>query len=106
MNTATNQGAIRLFPDRRAGQPMTPDALSAPVKEDGVTASVWAAAIRQHVMKMSAPSSLTPSPTTPLRHDCQNRLRGQIRLEPLPRWRPHTLTERPGPTLNPNGRSA
>jgi hypothetical protein len=56
MNTATNHGSRWLFPGRRAGQPMTPEALAALVNDLGIpTAAGRAAAIRQHVLEMPAP---------------------------------------------------
>lgn len=56
MNTATNGDSRWLFPGRRAGQPMHPDALSALVNDLGtptVTSRVYA--IREHVLQMPAP---------------------------------------------------
>lgn len=56
MNTATNHGSRWLFPGRRAGQPMTPNALAALVHDLGIpTTAARAAAIRQHVLEMPAP---------------------------------------------------
>ncbi|WTX00978.1 hypothetical protein OG216_46995 (plasmid) [Streptomycetaceae bacterium NBC_01309] len=56
MNTATNRDSRWLFPGRRAGQPMHPDALSAQVNELGVPAvASRVAAIRQHVRELPAP---------------------------------------------------
>jgi hypothetical protein len=56
LNTATNRGSRWLFPGRRAGQPMHPDALAAEVNTLGIpTVAARAAAIRQHVLEMPAP---------------------------------------------------
>ena len=56
MNTATNRGSRWLFPGRRAGQPMHPDALATLVNALGIpTVAARAAAIRQHVLEMPAP---------------------------------------------------
>lgn len=56
MNTATNRDCRWLFPGRRAGQPMNPDALAALVNGLGIpTTAGRAAAIRQHVLDMPAP---------------------------------------------------
>jgi len=56
MNTATNHASRWLFPGRRAGQPMNPDALAALVNDLGIpTIAGRAAAIRQHVLEMPAP---------------------------------------------------
>lgn len=56
MNTATNRDSRWLFPGRRAGQPMHPDALSALVNDLGIpTIASRVAAIREHVLEMPAP---------------------------------------------------
>jgi hypothetical protein len=56
MNTATNHDSRWLFPGRRAGQPMHPDALSVLVNKLGIpTIASRASAIRQHVLEMPAP---------------------------------------------------
>ena len=56
MNTATNHASRWLFPGRRAGQPMHPDALAALVNDLGIpTTAGRAAAIRQHIREMPAP---------------------------------------------------
>jgi hypothetical protein len=56
MNTATNRHSRWLFPGRRAGQPMQPDALAALVNNIGIpTVAGRASAIRQHVLEMPAP---------------------------------------------------
>ena len=56
MNTATNRNPRWLFPGRRAGQPMHPDALAALVNNLGIpTVAGRASAIRQHVLEMPAP---------------------------------------------------
>ncbi|GGP01101.1 hypothetical protein [Wenjunlia tyrosinilytica] len=56
MNTATNRDSRWLFPGRRAGQPMHPDALSALVNGLGIpTIASRVSAIRQHVLEMPAP---------------------------------------------------
>ena len=56
MNTATNRGSRWLFPGRRAGQPMHPDALATLVNALGIpTVAARAAAIRHHVLEMPAP---------------------------------------------------
>ncbi|MEU0588740.1 hypothetical protein [Streptomyces sp. NPDC006132] len=56
MNTATNRDSRWLFPGRRAGQPMHPDALSALVNDLGIpTIASRVSAIRQHVLEMPAP---------------------------------------------------
>ena len=56
MNTATNPHSRWLFPGRRAGQPMHPDALAALVNNLGIpTVAGRASAIRQHVLEMPAP---------------------------------------------------
>ena len=56
MNTATNRNSPWLFPGRRAGQPMNPDALAALVNDIGIpTIAGRASAIRQHVLEMPAP---------------------------------------------------
>jgi integrase len=56
MNTATNRNSPWLFPGRRAGQPMNPDALAALVNDVGIpTTAGRASAIRQHVLEMPAP---------------------------------------------------
>ena len=56
MNTATNRNSPWLFPGRRAGQPMNPDALAALVNDIGIpTTAGRASAIRQHVLEMPAP---------------------------------------------------
>ena len=56
MNTATNRDSRWLFPGRRAGQPMQPDALAALVNDLGIpTVAGRASAIRQHVLEMPAP---------------------------------------------------
>jgi hypothetical protein len=56
MNTATNRDSRWLFPGRRAGQPMHPEALAALVNSLGVpTIAGRASAIRQHVLEMPAP---------------------------------------------------
>jgi hypothetical protein len=56
MNTATNRHSRWLFPGRRAGQPMHPDALAALVNDIGIPAVAGRAlAIRQHVLEMPAP---------------------------------------------------
>ncbi|ADI12931.1 hypothetical protein SBI_09813 [Streptomyces bingchenggensis BCW-1] len=50
MNTATNGDSRWLFPGRRAGQPMHPDALAALVNSLGIpTVAGRASAIGQHV---------------------------------------------------------
>jgi len=55
-NTATNHDSRWLFPGRRAGQPMTPNALAALVHDLGVpTVAGRTAAIRQLVLEMPAP---------------------------------------------------
>jgi hypothetical protein len=49
MNTATNRDSRWMFPGRRAGQPMHPDALAALVNGLGIpTVAGRASAIRQH----------------------------------------------------------
>jgi len=56
MNTATNRHSPWLFPGRRAGQPVNPGALAAPVNDIGIPAIAGrASAIRQHVLEMPAP---------------------------------------------------
>ncbi|GGX67183.1 hypothetical protein GCM10010324_10550 [Streptomyces hiroshimensis] len=56
MRTATNPGSRWLFPGRRAGQPMHPEALSALIKVLGIpTIAGRGAAIRQHVLEVPAP---------------------------------------------------
>lgn len=56
MNTATNHASRWLFPGRRAGQPMHPDALAALINGIGIpTIAGRTAAIRQHVLEMPAP---------------------------------------------------
>jgi hypothetical protein len=56
MNTATNRGSRWLFPGRRAGQPMHPEALSATVRHLGIpNAAARTAALRQLVLEMPAP---------------------------------------------------
>lgn len=56
MNTATNRHSLWLFPGRRAGQPMHPDALAALVNNIGIpTVAGRASAIRRHVLEMPAP---------------------------------------------------
>lgn len=56
MNTATNPNSRWLFPSRRAGQPMHPESLASHLRKLGVpTGSARTAAIRQHIMEMSAP---------------------------------------------------
>ncbi|MFH8642305.1 hypothetical protein [Streptomyces goshikiensis] len=56
MNTATNRDSRWLFPGRRAGQPMHPDALSALVNDLGIpTTASRVSAIREHVLDMPAP---------------------------------------------------
>ena len=56
MNTATNRHSRWLFPCRRAGQPMQPDALAALDNDLGIpTVAGRASAIRQHVLEMPAP---------------------------------------------------
>jgi hypothetical protein len=56
MNTATNRNSPWLFPGRRAGQPMNPDALAALVNDIGIpTTAGRASAIRQDVLEMPAP---------------------------------------------------
>jgi hypothetical protein len=56
MNTATNRNSPWLFPGRRAGQPMNPDALAALVNDIGIpTIAGRVSAIRQHVLEMPAP---------------------------------------------------
>ena len=56
MNTATNRDSPWLFPGRRAGQPMRPDALAALVNDLGIpTTAGRMSAIRQHVLEMPAP---------------------------------------------------
>jgi hypothetical protein len=56
MRTATNRGSRWLFPGRRAGQPLHPEALSALIHDLGVpTTAGRAAAIRQHVLDIPAP---------------------------------------------------
>ncbi|WP_331746269.1 hypothetical protein OG936_39720 (plasmid) [Streptomyces sp. NBC_00846] len=56
MNTATNRDSRWLFPGRRAGQPMHPDALSALINDLGIpTIASRVSAIRQHVLEMPAP---------------------------------------------------
>jgi hypothetical protein len=56
MNTATNRHSRWLFPGRRAGQPMQPDALAALVNSIGIpTVAGRASAIHQHVLEMPAP---------------------------------------------------
>jgi hypothetical protein len=56
MNTATNRDSPWLFPGRRAGQPMNPDALAALVNDIGIPATAGrASAIRQHVLEVPAP---------------------------------------------------
>ena len=55
MNTATNRHSLWLFPGRRAGQPMQPDAFAALVNNIGIpTVAGRASAIRQHVLEMPA----------------------------------------------------
>jgi hypothetical protein len=56
MNTAANHASRWLFPGRRAGQPMHPDALAALINDIGIpTIAGRTAAIRQHVLEMPAP---------------------------------------------------
>ncbi|WP_406529674.1 hypothetical protein [Streptomyces sp. I8-5] len=56
MNTATNHASRWLFPGRRAGQPMHPDALASLINDIGIpTTAGRTAAIRQHVLEMPAP---------------------------------------------------
>jgi integrase len=56
MNTATNHDSPWLFPGRKAGQPMNPNALAALVNDIGIpTIAGRASAIRQHVLGMPAP---------------------------------------------------
>ncbi|MFE7835943.1 hypothetical protein ACFU53_07750 [Streptomyces sp. NPDC057474] len=56
MNTATNRDSRWLFPGRRAGQPMHPDALSALLNDLGIpTIASRVSAIREHVLEMPAP---------------------------------------------------
>jgi hypothetical protein len=56
MGTATNRNSRWLFPGRKAGQPMNPNALAALVNDIGIpTIAGRASAIRQHVMDMPAP---------------------------------------------------
>ena len=56
MNTATNRHSRWLFPGRRAGQPMHPDALAALVNGLGIpTVAGRTSAIRRHVLEMPAP---------------------------------------------------
>jgi len=56
MKPATNHQSRWLFPGRRAGQPMHSDTLAALVGNLGIPATAGrACAIRQHVLKMSAP---------------------------------------------------
>ena len=56
MRTATNPGSTWLFPGRRANQPLRPEHLAGLVHELGVpTVPGRGAAIRQHVVDMSAP---------------------------------------------------
>ncbi len=56
MRTATNPDSRWLFPGRRAGQPMHPEALAALVNDLGIpTIAGRGAAIRQHVLDMPAP---------------------------------------------------
>ncbi len=62
MNTATNRDWRWLFPGRRAGGPMHPDALAAHI--NGIGIPTVAAVIRQHVLEMPAPSSSMRSVTT------------------------------------------
>jgi hypothetical protein len=55
MNTAANHASRWLFPGRRAGQPMHPDALAALINDIGIpTIAGRTAAIRQHVLEMPA----------------------------------------------------
>ena len=56
MNTATNRESRWLFPGRRAGQPMHPEALSATVRRLGIpNVAARTAALRQLVLEMPAP---------------------------------------------------
>lgn len=56
MNTATNRDSRWLFPGRRAGQPISPDTLSAVLNHLGIpTIASRASAIRHHVAEMPAP---------------------------------------------------
>ncbi|RYJ29059.1 hypothetical protein CU044_2152 [Streptomyces sp. L-9-10] len=56
INTATNHASRWLFPGRRAGQPMHPDALAALINDIGIPITAGrTAAIRQHVLEMPAP---------------------------------------------------
>jgi hypothetical protein len=56
MNTATNRNSPWLFPGRRAGQPMGPDALALLVNDIGIpTTAGRTSAIRQHVLEMPSP---------------------------------------------------
>jgi hypothetical protein len=57
MNTATNHASRWLFPGRRAGQPMHPDALAALINDIGIpTIAGRTAAIRQHVLENARPA--------------------------------------------------
>jgi hypothetical protein len=56
MNTATNRNSPWLFPGRKAGQPVNPNALAELVSGIGIPASSGrASAIRQHVLELPAP---------------------------------------------------
>lgn len=56
MNTAANRDSPWLFPGRKAGQPMNPNALAELVSGIGIpAASGRATAIRQHVLELPAP---------------------------------------------------
>jgi hypothetical protein len=89
MNTATNRDSRWMFPGRRAGQPMHPDALAALVNGLGIpTVAGRASAIRQHVLEMMpAPVVATTSPHQAGRPDRKH-------LEPVRLRRPPTVTIR------------
>jgi hypothetical protein len=56
MNTATNPGSRRLFPGRRAGQPLHPATMAALPGEFGIpTRAALTAALRQLVLQAPAP---------------------------------------------------
>ncbi|MFJ2115008.1 MULTISPECIES: hypothetical protein [unclassified Streptomyces] len=100
MNTATNQASAWLFPGRRAGQPFRPDHLSALLNEIGVpVAAARGAAIRQQLLEMPAPI-VADALGYHDKHHHPPAQRDRQNVEPIRRWRSHTVTGRLGPTEN------
>ena len=83
MNTATNRDSPWLFPGRKAGQPVNPNALAELVSGIGIPASSGrASAIRQHVLELPAPRS-GRRPQLPPGHNREAGRPGRRHLQPL-----------------------